>query len=58
MYIKCVCYVQAMVGRHWERIAVLTGHTFDVESDTFLLRNLMEAPLLENKEDIEVESMT
>lgn len=40
--------------RHWERISQLTGHTFDVESDNFLLRNLMEAPLLPNKEDIEV----
>ena len=40
--------------RHWERLAQITGHTFDVEADNFLLRNLMEAPLLENKEDIEV----
>ena len=45
---------KAMMTRHWERIAQLTGHTFDVDSDNFLLRNLMEAPLLENKEDIEV----
>lgn len=45
---------KAMVSRHWERMSVLTGHTFDVDSDNFLLRNLMEAPLLENKEDIEV----
>lgn len=40
--------------RHWERISKITGHAFDVESDNFLLRNLMEAPLLKNKEDIEV----
>jgi len=45
---------KAMQPRHWERIAKITGHTFDVESDNFLLRNLMEAPLLANKEDIEV----
>jgi len=45
---------KAMKGRHWERMSQLTGHTFDVDSDNFLLRNLMEAPLLENKEDIEV----
>jgi hypothetical protein len=32
----------------------ITGHTFDVEADNFLLRNLMEAPLLQYKEDIEV----
>ncbi|ELU05307.1 hypothetical protein CAPTEDRAFT_162628 [Capitella teleta] len=44
---------KAMMTRHWERISTLTGHTFDVDSDNFLLRNLMEAPLLENKEDIE-----
>ena len=45
---------RAMKPRHWDRIADVTKHTFDVESDAFLLRNLMEAPLLENKEDIEV----
>ena len=49
---------KAMVARHWERMANLTGHTFDVESDAFLLRGIMEAPLLENKEDIEVHSFT
>ncbi|PIK45719.1 hypothetical protein BSL78_17425 [Apostichopus japonicus] len=43
----------AMKGRHWERIANTTSHTFDIESDSFLLRNIMEAPLLEHKEDIE-----
>lgn len=45
---------KAMQLRHWERISQITGHVFDVESDNFLLRNLMEAPLLKNKEDIEV----
>lgn len=45
---------KAIMGRHWERIAQITSHTFDVESDNFLLRNLMEAPLLANKEDLEV----
>lgn len=45
---------KAMMPRHWERLAQITGHTFDVEADSFLLRNLMEAPLLTNKEDIEV----
>ncbi|XP_036361906.1 dynein heavy chain 5, axonemal-like [Octopus sinensis] len=44
---------KAMQPRHWERIEALTKHKFDVESDTFLLKNLMEAPLLPNKEDIE-----
>lgn len=45
---------QAMMNRHWERIAKITSHTFDVENENFQLRNIMEAPLLENKEDIEV----
>ena len=45
---------KAMKLRHWERIAQVTGHTFDVESETFALRNIMEAPLLKYKEDIEV----
>lgn len=45
---------KAMQMRHWDRISKITGHTFDVDSENFLLRNLMEAPLLPNKEDIEV----
>lgn len=45
---------KAMQIRHWDRIAAVTHHTFDMESGNFLLKNLMEAPLLENKEDIEV----
>ncbi|XP_076466904.1 dynein axonemal heavy chain 5-like [Babylonia areolata] len=44
---------KAMMARHWERIAQITGHTFDVESENFLLRDLMKAPLLQYKEDIE-----
>ena len=40
--------------RHWERIEKTTNCTFDVENENFQLRNIMEAPLLENKEDIEV----
>ena len=47
---------KAMVARHWDRIAAVTGVVFEVESDNFFLRNLMEAPLLPNKEDIEVSS--
>ena len=45
---------KAMKLRHWTKIGELTSHPFDVESDTFLLRNIMEAPLLKHKEDIEV----
>ncbi|MBN3290180.1 DYH5 protein, partial [Polypterus senegalus] len=45
---------KAMMTRHWKRITEATGHNFDVESDTFKLRNIMEAPLLKCKEEIEV----
>ncbi|XP_060937369.1 dynein axonemal heavy chain 5 isoform X1 [Limanda limanda] len=44
---------KAMMARHWKRLAEVTGHVFEVESDTFKLRNIMEAPLLKYKEEIE-----
>jgi hypothetical protein len=45
---------KAMKERHWERIAQVTGYTFDFEAENFVLRNIMEAPLLKYKDDIEV----
>lgn len=45
---------KAMMARHWKRITDLTAHNFDVENETFKLRNIMEAPLLKYKEEIEV----
>lgn len=48
---------KAMKQRHWDRISELTGTPFDVESDSFCLRNIMEAPLLKNKDDIEVHKL-
>lgn len=45
---------QAMKDRHWKRIAKITGYSFEVESPTFTLRNVMEAPLLKFKDDVEV----
>ena len=45
---------KAMKPRHWDRISNITGHKFDLESDAFALKNIMDAPLLEFKEDIEV----
>ena len=45
---------KAMKPRHWNRMAEVTGHVFDIESDNFTLRNILQAPLLEFKEDIEV----
>ncbi|CAG0887043.1 unnamed protein product [Darwinula stevensoni] len=44
---------KAMKPRHWTRIAELTGHTFNVEAEHFSLKHIMEAPLLQYKEDIE-----
>ncbi|XP_041422160.1 dynein heavy chain 5, axonemal isoform X4 [Xenopus laevis] len=44
---------KAMMNRHWERISQFTGHKFDVESESFSLKNIMEASLLKYKEDIE-----
>lgn len=44
---------KAMKERHWKRIAKLTNYNFDVESPTFTLKNVMEAPLLQFKDDVE-----
>ncbi|XP_062336343.1 LOW QUALITY PROTEIN: dynein axonemal heavy chain 5-like [Osmerus eperlanus] len=44
---------KAMMERHWGRLSDLTGHRFEVDSENFALRNIMEAPLLKYKEDIE-----
>ena len=44
---------KAMKQRHWQRIEKMTNFKFDLERAGFLLRDIMEAPLLENKEDIE-----
>ncbi|KAF4790048.1 hypothetical protein TURU_143619 [Turdus rufiventris] len=44
---------KAMLSRHWEKIAQVTGHHYDVDSETFTLKNVMDAPLLKHKEDIE-----
>ena len=44
---------KAMKFRHWQRIENMTNFKFDLERTGFALRDIMEAPLLENKEDIE-----
>ncbi len=44
---------RAIKDRHWERIANVTSHSYDVHSESFLLRHIMEAPLLRYKDDIE-----
>ncbi|KAL3309291.1 Dynein heavy chain 5, axonemal, partial [Cichlidogyrus casuarinus] len=43
----------SMKPRHWKRIADTTGYLFDVETEGFALKNILEAPLLRFKEDIE-----
>lgn len=43
----------AMLPRHWQRISEVTKHPFDVDAEGFELRDIMKAPLLPNKEDIE-----
>ena len=43
-----------MLDRHWARISdVCGGYVFDVKNEQFELRGIMEAPILEHKEDIE-----
>ncbi|XP_019376784.1 PREDICTED: dynein heavy chain 5, axonemal [Gavialis gangeticus] len=44
---------KAMMARHWKRITDLTEQSFDIESESFKLKNIMEAPLLKYKEEIE-----
>ncbi|KAG5868053.1 hypothetical protein JTB14_022256 [Gonioctena quinquepunctata] len=44
---------KAMKDRHWKRMATLTNYSFDVDSPTFTLRNVMDAPLLKYKDDVE-----
>ncbi|XP_060805314.1 dynein axonemal heavy chain 8 [Amyelois transitella] len=44
---------KSMKDRHWRRLEKLMNCVLDVESDSFTLANVMEAPLLKNKEDVE-----
>ncbi|XP_072925763.1 dynein axonemal heavy chain 5-like [Hemitrygon akajei] len=44
---------KAMMPRHWQNIGQIMNQEFDVESETFKLSNIMEAPLLKYKEEIE-----
>lgn len=45
---------KAMKDRHWERMSKLCNYTFNIESETFILADVMKAPLLKFKDDIEV----
>ncbi|KAB0798200.1 hypothetical protein PPYR_09193 [Photinus pyralis] len=44
---------KAMKERHWNRIAKVTSYDFPLDSPTFTLHNVMEAPLLKFKDDVE-----
>ena len=45
---------KSMKSRHWMRIEEVTSWKFAVDSEGFILRHVMEAPLLSNMDDIEV----
>ena len=45
---------KAMKPRHWQRIAEVIGCPLEVDSSDFCLKNIMDTPLLQFKEDIEV----
>ena len=44
---------KAMKYRHWQTIQNITKHTFNLEDPLFALKDVMDAPLVEHKEDIE-----
>ncbi|TPP56023.1 Dynein heavy chain 5 axonemal [Fasciola gigantica] len=44
---------KAMKPRHWQRLADLTHYNFNVESENFTLKNMLDAPLLDVKDDVE-----
>ncbi|XP_068204591.1 dynein axonemal heavy chain 5-like [Palaemon carinicauda] len=44
---------KAMKPRHWQRIAEVINRPLEVDSENFCLRNIMDTPLLQFKEDIE-----
>ncbi|CAH0703217.1 unnamed protein product [Spodoptera exigua] len=46
---------KAMKPRHWQRIMEVTKYNFELDNEDFCLKNILEAPLLPNKEDIEVQ---
>ena len=44
----------AMTMDHWRRIAKICNHTFDEDQSKWTLGTVMEAPLLEFMDDVEV----
>ena len=48
---------KAMKDRHWERMSKLCNYVFDIESESFTLADVMKAPLLKHKDDVEVSAI-
>ncbi|XP_044594901.1 dynein axonemal heavy chain 8 [Cotesia glomerata] len=44
---------KSVKDRHWDRLSKLCNYLFDIESDNFTLANVMQAPLLKYKDDVE-----
>nr|XP_022920640.1 dynein heavy chain 5, axonemal [Onthophagus taurus] len=44
---------KAMKQRHWQRIMDALNHIFEFDNEGFCLKHILEAPLLQHKEDIE-----
>jgi dynein heavy chain len=44
---------KALQQRHWDQIMAISKTTLNLDPDMFYLRNLLDAPLMENREDIE-----
>lgn len=42
-----------MKQRHWQKIIETTNYVFEIERDTLCLKDILDAPLLEFKEEIE-----
>ncbi|KAJ3396765.1 Dynein heavy chain 5, axonemal [Lobulomyces angularis] len=44
---------KALVQRHWDSIQAISKTTFNLDPELFYLKNLLDAPLVANREDIE-----
>lgn len=43
----------AMKNRHWKKLEDLTGHQFNVDDSDFMLKNILDAPLITHHDDVE-----
>lgn len=43
-----------MLERHWDKLTEITGYQFDVYSPDFTLGNILQAPLVKHKRNVEV----